>query len=240
MILELARTPKKLNMQFFILVLLVCFVLFLYAVYVLSHDDFVLLRKDVTTEQVFNVAFLTSVFALFFARFFYVLAYPKKIFFTFLGFTLFPYFPGLSLVGAILGGILFLYLYCSNKKLPTGRIFDFFTIGLLVSMPIGFLGQILLAGYSFAALASFIIFLVFLILILKFILPHSINGEFKEGSLFMAFLLVYSFTTFLISIVFSIKSLSLDNEHIILFFFFVFSLVLFSYQKITGKRSTKK
>ena len=227
-------------MQFFILVLLVCFVFFLYAVYVLAHDDFVLMRKDISAEQVFNVAFLTAFFALFSARFFYVLIYPKKIFTTFLGFILFPYFPGLSLVGGILGGIIFLYLYCSNRRLPVGRFFDFFTIGLLTAMPLGYLGYILLAGYSFAYLASFIIYLVFLILVLKFILPHSLDREFKDGSLFMSFLLVYSITATLISFLFIGSAFAINKEHLTVLVFFIFSLGLFLYQKLSSGRSLKK
>jgi len=227
-------------MQFFILVLLACFVVFLFSVYRLTREDFVLLRKDVPTEQIFNVAFLTAFFALLFARFFYVLIFPEKIFMSFLGFILFPYFPGLSLIGGILGGIVFLYLFCVSKKLPLGRIFDFYTIGLLAAMPFGYLGYMLLAGYSFAALASLIIFIVFLIMVIKFILPQTLIGEFKEGSLFLAFLLVYSLTTFLISIFFNGSPLVFDKEHIAVALFFVFSLALFLYQKLVSKRSIKK
>ncbi|MCL4354667.1 prolipoprotein diacylglyceryl transferase [Patescibacteria group bacterium] len=227
-------------MQFLILVLLACFVVFLFSVYKLTREDFVLLRKDVPVEQIFNIAFLTGFFALLSARLFYVLIFPKKIFMSFLGFILFPYFPGLSLVGGVLGGIIFLYLLCISKKLPLGRIFDFYTIGLLSAMPFGYLGYMLLAGYSFASLASLIIFTVFLIMVIKFILPQTLIGEFKEGSLFMAFLLVYSLATFLISIFFNGNPLSFDKEHVMIGLFFVFSLALFLYQKISLKRSIKK
>src|SRR3989344_2886665 len=110
-------------MQFFIFVLVICLVLFLYRIYHLANDDYVLLTKNITLEDIFNAVFVCSLVSLLFSRFFYVFMNPNPVFLNPLGFLLFPYFPGLSLTGVLIGGILALFLYIRIKKFPLGRVF---------------------------------------------------------------------------------------------------------------------
>src|ERR1035437_1315616 len=102
-------------MQFFILVLLICFFVFLYCVHVLANDDFIFLRRDVTMDKIFNIIFLGALVSIFFSRFFYglsaknILSYP----FTFL---LIPYFPGLSLLGGVVGAGAYLLFLMKRQE----------------------------------------------------------------------------------------------------------------------------
>ena len=125
-------------MQFFILVLLVCLFIFLFCVYFLAKDDLILLRKDVSMEKFFNLTFLGTIFCLLSARLFYGIFHATTILLNPIVLLLFPYFPGLSLVGGVIGGaIFFLYLYFVKKKqLALGRMFDFCSIGFFVTFPL--------------------------------------------------------------------------------------------------------
>lgn len=189
-------------MNFLILVLLLCFVIFLYIIYVLSHEDFVILRRDVSMEKIFNGAFLFGISGLFMARFVYVFFHPSPIFHSFLGFLLFPYFPGLSMVGGLIGSFGFAYLYFKSRNLPIGRLMDFFSISFLASYPLGLFGILLLSRQAFAwpfyvsLLLSFVIVVVFV----RYVLPLSLGGKLKDGSLSFIFFSSFSFVYILISI----------------------------------------
>src|SRR3989344_7996860 len=166
-------------MQFFIFVLLICLFIFLYCVYVLTNDDFIFLRRDVTLEKLFNLIFISGLTGLFVARFFYGFS-AKGIFANPLVFLLFPYFPGLSLLGGVVG--IGVYLLFSMKRrenpLPLGRICDIFSIAFLISLSIGFVGFFMFSEESMGtvklgaqAVAYFILFVIFL----KFFLPRLLN-----------------------------------------------------------------
>lgn len=184
-------------MQFFILVLLICLFIFLYCVYVLANDDFIFLRRDVTMEKLFNIIFLGAFISLFFARFFYGLFQTKSILANPLVFLLIPYFPGLSLLGAVAGAGAYLFFLMKRQKnpLPMGRMADFLAIAFLVSLPVGFMGYLMFSGESrgiiklgVQAASYFILFIIFL----KFFLPRLLNGKFKEGTITFLFLFFFS------------------------------------------------
>src|ERR1035437_128302 len=102
------------------IILLICFFIFLYLLYYLSRDDFVIVRKDISMERIFNLAFLTLIISLFFSRLFFVLEKMDPKLLNPLGFLAIPYFPGLSLIGGILGAGVIIFLYSRFRKLPTG------------------------------------------------------------------------------------------------------------------------
>jgi len=184
-------------MQFFTLVLLICFFVFLYCVYVLSNDDFIFLRRDVTMEKLFNKIFIGLFVSLFAARLFYGFFNAKSIFSNLLVFLLVPYFPGLSLLGLIIGVGAYVLFLSTRKQdpLPLGRICDFFSIAFLISLPIGFIGNLLflqtrteILRVAIQAISYFILFIVFL----KFFLPRLLTGKFKEGKISLLFLICFS------------------------------------------------
>jgi len=184
-------------MQFFILVLLICFFIFLYCVYVLSNDDFIFLRRDITMEKLFNIIFLGGLVSLFSSRLFYGIFHAVNILSNPFLFLLIPYFPGLSLLGGVVGiGAFFLFLATRKKNLlPLGRMLDFFSIAFLISLPVGFIGFLMFAPESTVfikagsfALTYFILFIIFL----RFLLPRLLNGKLKEGTIALIFLLCFS------------------------------------------------
>lgn len=184
-------------MQFSIFVLLICFFIFLYCVYVLANDDFIFLRRDVTMEKLFNMVFLGSFVSLFVARFFYGFSHSESIFSSFLVFLFIPYFPGLSLLGGVIGagGYLLFLVTRKENSLPIGRISDFFSIAFLISVSIGFVGYLLFLEENASvfkmgvqAVLYFVLFLVFL----KFFLSELLSGKFKEGTIAFIFLICFS------------------------------------------------
>lgn len=181
-------------MQFFILVILFCFFVFLFCLYALSNDDLVLLRKDVSTEKIFNLVFLLALTGLFFARLFYGLLFSRNIFENFFKFFLFPYFPGLSLLGGVIGGILFL-LIIRKKEIALDRLFDLFSISFLSVLPFGYLGYFLLMKINLLTVESVFLITVYIVAFLFFILylfPRLLKSSFKEGTIGFLFLIVYS------------------------------------------------
>lgn len=118
---------------------IVCFIIFLFTVYQLSKDDFLFIRKGVNVENVFNVIFLGLPIVLFTARLFYVLFNPSWNYLNPLIFFVVPYFPGLSLVGGILGAWIFVSLYTKNKKIPSARLLDMLSLSFLLTICFGIL-----------------------------------------------------------------------------------------------------
>jgi hypothetical protein len=222
-------------MQFFVLVLLICLFVFLYCVYVLSNDDFIFLRRDVTMDKIFNMIFVGTLFSLFFSRLIYGFS-ATSIFRNPFVFMLFPYFPGLSLLGGVVGiGVYFLYLTRrQGDPLPLGRIYDFFSIAFLISLPIGFVGYLLFLGkgievkLGIEAVLYFILFIIFL----KFFLPKLLSGVFKEGTITSLFLICFSIIS-LISNAFSKISILayLKNFENTLLILILISSVVFIFNK---------
>lgn len=91
-------------------------------------------------EVVFDGVFLSILGALFFARFFYVLANFSSFGFSFLKFILINAYPGLSLYGALFGGFLTFLLFCLYKRIRLFHIVDYLTTGILVALGFGKLG----------------------------------------------------------------------------------------------------
>src|SRR6266851_2837112 len=103
-----------------ILLFIPALLLFLYALYRLVKDDYIFIRKGISLEQSFDIAFITLWVGLFVSRFLYLLFHlhvGENFFIDFFSFKN----GGLSLTGAIIGGILAVYLISKYKRLPLGR-----------------------------------------------------------------------------------------------------------------------
>jgi hypothetical protein len=222
-------------MQFFIIVLLACFVVFLYVLYILAKDDFVINRKNIPLENFFDTAFLTAIFALFFSRLFYVFIHPKPVFFTILGFFLFPYFPGLSLIGAALGGLVFFLPYLKSKNMPMGKAIDIFALGFLGALPVGYLGLIVLTGNSIRSMFLLIVYTVTLIVSAKFIFPLSLRGKLNDGLFGVAFISFLSFFNILASFLNKKPYIIFSPENIVFLVILILSLAFIFYQELKGK-----
>jgi len=216
-------------MQLFIIILIISLVIFLFCLHILAKEDLSFVRKNVTMEMLFNTAFYTVGVGLFSARIIYVITNFSFGFINPLVFFLFPYFPGLSLVGGVVGAMFFIYFY-KRKKFPHGRIFDFFSIAFLSALPIGFFGRGLLTGMQdkFSGIFMPIIFLITFIFFIKILLPLNTRGEIKDGSLGFLFVLVFSLVTFIAQIVRVNNFLTfiLQLDIVMLIMLFIFSLLM--------------
>lgn len=218
-------------MYFLFLILVFCTLIFLFCLYYLVKDDFVLLRKDVPVERVFNIAILVSLGALFFARFGYAVLNPSVNFLNLFVFFLFPYFPGLSLVSAVVGGSMIFFLISDFKKMPTGHLFDLFSISFLSSFPIGLFGYFLLSRINLLTLKPIAIFLISVLMFvffIKILLPQKLKNKFQDGSLGLMFLTLFSLVVFIESVtgVFKVVNVLKTEELVVLAVTFLISLAL--------------
>jgi|SRR3989344_9282221 len=229
-------------MQFFIIVLIVSLVLFLFRLYHLAVDDYVLTKKNITLDDIFNVAFIASLISLFFSRAFFVFANPSNVFMNPLGFLLFPYFPGLSLTGGIIGGILALFLLGRKKKFPIGRVFDFFALSLVFVLPVGFVGYFFLSqditAGNFIKLALYV--LIFFVSNI-YLYPKASSLEIKDGTISGLFLVFFSLISLLGRAVDNpgVSYFISHKENFILLFILLFSTSFILKQEIVGRLSFK-
>lgn len=190
-------------MQIYFLFLFLSFVLYLFWLYKLSKDDIIFIRKNISLDQLFNLVFLVSIIGLLSARLFYVVANPDKGFLNPLVFLLFPYFPGLSLVGGVFGTVLFIIYYGRYKKYPIERILDFFVISLFSALPLGYIGTMFEKG-SLTFLESIFLpalyFILFLIMY-KVFFPRLLQNNLQPGSIGTLGLILFSLISFLTSMV---------------------------------------
>ncbi len=229
-------------MQFFIVVLIICLVLFLFRLYHLANDDYVLVKKNITLDDIFNAAFLSSLVALLFSRIFYVVINPQPVFFNPLGFLLFPYFPGLSLTGGLIGGILALFFYCRRKKIPRARVFDFFSISFIFSLPFGFVGYLLLSQeFTLGNLVRLVLYGLILAASNIYLYPKASALEIKDGTISALFLVFFSLIS-LLAVAIDHPGISYfisHKENFILLSILFFSIVIILKQEILGRIAIK-
>lgn len=226
-----------------IIVLIPAFILFLYFLYKLVKDDYVFIRKNISMEQIFDIAFIVSGVSLFFSRLFHFIFNPflkQNIFLDYFS----PNVEGLSLFGALVGGAGSLYLFARFKKIPFGRLFDVFTLALIVALPLGFLGSaFLVSNFTFLSyLGNALVYFIFAIFCVKYVHPKLNSRELKEGNVQIIFLLFFSIVLLINAIMLREegKITLISIESIVLFLFFIFSLVLFLRQARSGFINRKR
>jgi len=219
-------------------ILLISLFIFLFTLFALSREDFVLFRRNVDMEKVFNIAFLTLGIGLFFARLVFVMLYFKPVYLNPLAFMLFPYFPGLSLAGGLLGASIGLAVLLRGKKYPEGRLFDFFILSFTVAFLSGTCLQLLTQYIAtkvveIALVVELILGIIIFLLSLRVFKAHSM----KEGS--VGLVLVFFLSLIFIGAAFLQKSLDMVPWILV----FLTSLVFFlrqervsSFLKLLGKK----
>lgn len=218
---------------FFLLLFLICIFVFLFTLYVLGREDFIILRKNVSMEQLFNLSFLTLIAGLFAARIFYTLLNFDTNFFQPLTFFLFFYFPGLSLTGGLLGGAFFTLGYSYLKKLPSKRIFDIFSLSFLATLPIGFIITFIFQILSHKSFSLFnllipLVYIVFFVILVRIFT----GGKLKDGSTGFFSLASFSLISLASSILGKVRvGFSLRIEDIILITILLISLAFYIYQQ---------
>jgi len=214
-----------------IIVLIPAFFIFLYALYKFVKDDYVFIRRNISLEQTFDIAFTTAWISLLFARIFYFISHTlpeKNIFILFFS----PSAGGYSLIGVVAGGMLGLYLVGKYKKILIGRLFDFFTLSFMIALPVGFLGRAILLQKQelVMSLVNAFVYLILTIIFLKLLYPKFMNRTMKEGNMSIFFLLVFSLISFLTTIIDPSKGIVITLNiqlisHVLLLLFSIFLLV---------------
>lgn len=225
-------------MQFFIFVIIISIVFFLYRLYHLADDDSVLVKKNIAIEQLFNATFVISFVSLFFSRLFYIIDNPEPVFFSLLGFILFPYFPGLSMTGAFLGGILALFVISKKRKFPIGRVFDFFTLSFLFVIPIGYVGYFILSkGFTIGGVVEFLCYLLILLVANIYFYPKSRSLEIKDGTVSIIFAIFFSLISLLGSAIDNpgIRNFINHKENYFLLIILITSVILGIRQEIISR-----
>jgi hypothetical protein len=141
-----------------------------------------------------------------------------------------PRIEGISLTGVVIGGVAAAYLIGKYKKFPLGRLADFLTLAFVISLPIGFLSYAFIFKQNelLVHLISFILYLFFMIYVVKFFYPKIMSRTFREGSLTIYFLEFFSVTSlFLSNLALGKKTFNfLTAENIILTILLLVSLFL--------------
>lgn len=229
-------------MAFFFIVLTICFVLFLFRLYHVANDDAVLVKKNVSLQMIFDVAFIVAIFSLLSARLVFVLLNPDPIYLNPLVFLIFPYFPGLSLLGGFVGGALTLFLYGRYKKFPQGRVFDFFTVAFTFVLPLGLLGFFLLSGeFSLGGMVRLALFTVMGLATNLYFQPKARSLEIKDGTISILFLIFLSLTMLLTGSIDKpgIYSFIHGKESVVYSAFLLLGIILFVKQEFLGRKGTK-
>ncbi|HYM65085.1 MAG TPA: prolipoprotein diacylglyceryl transferase family protein [Candidatus Sulfotelmatobacter sp.] len=230
-------------MNFIFFVILFCFFIFLYVLYYFAKDDFVIIRKDISLERVFNLAFLTGIIGLLSSRVGFAIFSNNLNYLNPVVFLAFPYFPGFSLTGGIIGMSLFTYFYSSFRKMPVGRIIDLFTMSFITVLPFSFIVIFIISLGKTPIFFNifFLLSLIIYILFAKIIYPYASRGEIKDGSLGLVFLSIFSFLYFIVKLFLDIKNFSfLETENIALLILLFSSLIILINQEIMDKFLNKK
>lgn len=163
-------------------------------------------------EDVFDIYFVSLFGGLFFSRVVYVLANFSKFGFDFLKFILINGYPGLSLFGALYGGMLTFYLYLFRKKIAFMELVDYFIPPLFLALGIGKVGSFLSGEESLVAIIESVLFFIFAFV------AHRIVRAIRRGKFHVGFSLYIFLLTF------SAANLLLDNLKLNHLYFFRFSL----------------
>lgn len=186
-------------------------------------------KEEFKEEEFLDTYFYTSLFALISARAVYILFNFDRFRFNILKYIVVRETPGLSLLGGIIGGFIFLILYARRKKYNLLRLLDIFSITLSVALFFSKIGEQLggagygretklffgvkiagLAGRRFPVelLESFAFFLLAIILI--FVYNKLRRKKWPEGLVFFLFVPLTAIIVFLVEF-FKEQSLYLYN-----------------------------
>lgn len=226
-------------MQIFVLIF--CFLIFIYSLYILGKDDYVLIRKNLSLEQLFDFAFIGLFIGIILGEVLSFIFHPA-IGKSFISRLFSPTGASFSLTSVVLGCILVVYLIGKYRKLPIGRLFDFFSLALLSTLPAGYLLSILFVKRSDILYYVFpgIFYLVSQVFFWRFLLPRTTNGKLRDGSLCSLFLLTFSTVSLFVSLFYEFAHTSLHIEAEELILMGMFFLGLFFLLRINRKQILKR
>ncbi len=204
-------------------------IIFLYSLYKLVKDDHVFIRKGISLEQSFDIAFTCLWLGLIISRLFFLFfQYPgQNIFLNFFSLK----YAGFSLVGAIIGAMIALYFVSKVKKLPLGRMGDFLSLSFLTALPIGYLaGALMHINTNIIHFGiSTVSFLILLLFFRKFLYPKLLNRSIREGTITILFLMFFSFISLATALINAIRTMHIiiTGSNIAAAVMLIFMIILF-------------
>lgn len=179
-----------------------------------------LAKEEFKEEDYLDAYFYTALVALIVARIVYIFRNWNDFGFIFLKYFLVVETPGLSLLGGVIGGFIFLYFYSKNKKINFYHIIDVLSIAGALSLSLIKIGQ-QLSGAAFGAQTDFflkvkiagrpgfyhpaelyesiIYFILFLILF--YLYKLGTRKKWDQGIIFSVFAIVMSISTILLEFI---------------------------------------
>ncbi len=233
-------------MYFEIIIFLISFVTVSFCLYVLIREDVIFIRKNISMEQVFNSVFASILPGFFIARILYIIFSFNVSYLNPYVFLAFPYYPGFSLFGGVIGVLAFEFLYTARRKVPSLRFSDFYSISFLWGITITKLlvvGQAFLFKRAFVPAEGVILLLYFMFSLLFSTIALSLlrQGKLREGSVTLLFLATFSFLTFFSQLLSKNVGifLGLESEGILAFILFLSSIVFFLHREQLALRVKK-
>jgi hypothetical protein len=205
---------------------IICFLIFLFVIYILGKDDYFLIKKNFFMENLFDVVFSGVLTGFILSRFFsmFINLLDEKS-------LLFGLRQSkneiLTLTYSVLGGFLAFYLIGKYKRIPLERFFDFIAFAFLACLPVWYLLNALFVKRSDLVyfIVPGILYLVSFLFFWKIVLHKILSGGLKIGYLSVAFFLVYSIISIFVSI-YKEGSLRVSTvEEVLLIIVFVISIL---------------
>lgn len=224
-----------------IIIFIPALLVFLYILFRLVKDDYIFIRKGISLEHAFDIAFITLWISLFMSRILFMIFHIKSG-----GNMFFDFFSlrkgGFSLTGAIIGGTLAVYIIGKYKRVPLGRLSDFLSLSFLCTLPLVFLANAFLVTKNelLFIFLNAIVYFVLLLFFMQFLYPKMMNRTLKEGMLAILFLIFFSLIALTTSLLTSLKNIAfaITPENIALVALFIFSFILLVKQEKGSSRRT--
>lgn len=197
------------------------FIIFLFTLHKLVKDDHVFLRRNVKTEIIFDVAFLTIFIEIILDQFKY---FQNSIYLT----------------DVILGAAVSIFIFGKVKKIPLGRIYDFFTLSFIATLPFLFFINIFFSSTSIQMyfLIGFAFYLILAFIFLKKLFKKLTNRSIKEGYITIYFFIIYSVFSLGSAIFITLSThkdfVNFENIYILLQFLII--LIIFVKQKFLANQ----
>lgn len=174
---------------FFIFLLISLFLL-----YLLSKNDFVLLREDVSPVEVFDIVVVVLIFSFILGRLFYIFDYETFQLLDPIRFLHFVKLKGFSFLGSFLGIFPAVFWRARKKKKKVMRLFDIF---LLSSSPIFYL-ILVISDYPNNLFLIKVIILIIGLILVGVLFNSFKNYSLRDGSISLLMLIILSLNNFFI------------------------------------------
>lgn len=195
-----------------------CFILSIFILYVLIKHDFIIARKSLLLQEIFDTTFLAYIAFLLTGRILYVLSMQRFDLINPIKFFHLLKFPGALFLGGVFGFGLVIYLVFKKKKI-LARLFDIYSLSML---PLFIFTLVFSYNQGYFIYFNLLIFLLSLLFMAIGIHTYK-NYTLKDGS--TAFLFVCLVTVYTI-----VSEFSSSNRFIFSFFSIsqVLSIVFFT------------